>query len=67
MGETGLVPRGDGVLAFLGESLASLRRRRLAVPVALLSVLLTASNIVILQNLPVTGEPPQTAFAAARR
>jgi hypothetical protein len=54
----------SGVLAFLAESLSSLRNGRLLLPAALLTVLLTASNIVLLKNPPVTGEPP-VVFALA--
>lgn len=58
-------PRAGGLLSFLSEALASLRQPRLAMPALVLTVLLTASNIVILLNSPAEGEPLAPAFAAA--
>lgn len=55
---------GAGTRGFIGEALASLRDRRLVVPALALAVLLTVSNIVILRNVPVPGDPP-ILFAAA--
>jgi hypothetical protein len=55
---------GNGALGFLRETLDGLRDPRLLVPVLVLTVLLTASNIVILLNAPVPGEPP-IVFAIA--
>jgi hypothetical protein len=56
---------GNGLLGFLAEALASLRNGRLLLPMILLVVLLTASNIVILLNRPVPGEPPVVLAVAA--
>ena len=61
---TPVAARDGGALAFLRETLASLANRRLLLPAALLTILLTASNIVILLNVPVPGEPP-VVFAVA--
>lgn len=44
-----------GFLAFLVDALASLRKPGLLLPVLLLTVLLTASNILLLRNLPEGG------------
>ena len=55
----------DGVLGFLRETLASLRNSRLLVPALLLTLLLTASNIVILRTAPPEGEVPPLAFVVA--
>jgi len=54
----------NGLLGFLRETLASFNNPRLILPAALLALLLTASNIVILLNMPVAGQAP-VAFAAA--
>lgn len=61
------VPAGArvGPLGFLAESLASLRNRRLVVPVILVAILLTATNIVLARHLPVDGAPLPAAFAVA--
>jgi len=56
---------GDGVFGFLREALASLRNSRLLLPALLLTVLLTASNIVILGNAPAPGGAPPPAFVLA--
>jgi hypothetical protein len=56
---------GGGVFGFLRETLASLRNSRLLVPALLLTVLLTASNIVILGTAPPEGEVPPLAFVVA--
>jgi hypothetical protein len=50
---------------FLSEALLSLRGRELLLPALILLVLLTASNIVILQNMPAKGSPPPALFAVA--
>jgi hypothetical protein len=55
---------GDGALGFLRETLASLGDRRLVVPAVLLALVLTFSNIAIMLNPPVPGEPP-IVFALA--
>jgi hypothetical protein len=57
--------RGPGPGAFLRETLASLGDRRLLVPAALLTLLLTATNIVILHNMPVRDAIPPAFLAAA--
>jgi hypothetical protein len=49
---------GRGAVGFVRDALASLANPRLWLLAALLAVLLTASNIVILLNPPVPGEPP---------
>ena len=51
--------------AFLREAIAPLFERRLAVPVLLLAVLLTATNIVIVLNVPPPGELSAPFVAAA--
>lgn len=56
--------RRDGPLSFLRETAASLRNRRIVGPTLVLTILLTASNIIILLNRPVEGEPP-IVFAIA--
>ena len=57
--------RLGGPMAFLREAVASLRTRRLLLPVVMLAVVLTASNIVILRNMPVKGGAFPSPFAAA--
>lgn len=53
-------------LAFLKEALAGLRRREALLPALLLLIVLTVSNIVILQNLPpALGAPPPLPFVIA--
>lgn len=54
-----------GVLGFLAEAVASLVDRRLIAPAAILVVLLTATNIVLIRNLPVPGGSPPIAFVIA--
>jgi hypothetical protein len=54
-----------GLVGFLREALAPVFRRPLLVPLLLLVVVLTASNIVILLNLPEKGRMPSAAFLAA--
>jgi len=59
-----------GLLAFLREAAAPLFSRRLLVPVLLLTILLTASNIVIVRNAPQPGAtalPPLFIAAAVAR
>ena len=58
-----------GLARFLREALAPLRTRRLVGPVALLTILLTASNIVLLLNVPARGQlpPPEFLIAALLR
>lgn len=48
--------RTGGVLGFLGDALSSLRDRRLVLPVLLLTVMLTGTNIVLALNLPSNDE-----------
>ncbi|HEX9932735.1 MAG TPA: hypothetical protein VGB08_07835 [Allosphingosinicella sp.] len=48
--------RTGGIMGFLTATAASLADRRLVVPMALLTVLLTGTNIYILENLPPPGE-----------
>lgn len=51
-----------GAMGFLAEALGGLRRREF-VPVALaLLLLLTFSNVFVLQNMPAKGSPPPLAF-----
>jgi hypothetical protein len=59
-----VVARG-GPFGFLSESVASLANRRLIVPVLLLALVLTATNIVLARNLPVEGAPVPLTFAIA--
>ena len=54
-----------GLIGYLRNSLGALRTPRLIVPVLLLTLLLTASNIVILMNLPTQGAAPGLGFALA--
>ena len=54
-----------GLVGFLRDALAPLSERPLLVPLLLLTVLLTASNIVILLNVPVKGQMPPVAFLTA--
>ena len=58
-------PRAGGFVGFLVETLASLRKPKLVLPLLLLTVLLTASNIVILRNPPAPGGPAPVIFVAA--
>jgi hypothetical protein len=55
----------NGLKKFLSEALLGLRQRELLLPALILLVLLTASNIVILQNMPAKGSPPPAPFAVA--
>jgi hypothetical protein len=57
-------PHPGGLLDFASEALGLLRNRRLVVPALLLAILLAATNIVILLNMPVKGQFPWV-FAAA--
>jgi hypothetical protein len=54
-----------GLVGFLRDALVPLSARPLLAPLLLLTVLLTASNIVILLNVPVKGQTPPAAFLAA--
>src|SRR5688572_9165289 len=54
---------GD-IFGFLGEARRTVTPR-IALPVLLLLVVLTASNIVLLRNLPAEGETPNLAAALA--
>jgi hypothetical protein len=56
---------GSNFNAFLSEALDRLRRRELLLPTVILLVLLTASNMVILQNMPARGTGLGGVFAAA--
>jgi hypothetical protein len=56
---------GAGFKSFLSEALLSLGRRDLLLPGLILLVLLTLSNIVILQNMPGKGEGLGGLFAVA--
>ena len=56
---------GRGFIAFLGEALSLLVRRDMLLPVLALAVLLTATNIVLLQNMPPQGRPPSLPFILA--
>ena len=51
-----------GFGGFLAEALAGLRRPGIVAPALALLVLLTFSNIVILQNMPVRGSAPPASF-----
>ena len=52
-----------GLLGFLRAALAPVFTARMVVPVLLLTLLLTASNIVIAHNVPPEGMQPGAAFA----
>ena len=54
-----------GFVSFLSEGLTSLLRREMLIPAGLLVVLLTWSNIVILQNMPAEGATPSSRFVMA--
>jgi hypothetical protein len=54
-----------GFTGFLTEALAGLRRRELLPAALALLLLLTFSNIVVLQNMPAKGAPPPLAFLLA--
>jgi hypothetical protein len=54
-----------GLIAFLREALALLKSPRLVAPTLALTVLLTASNIVVASNVPAEGEKLGPAFAVA--
>ncbi len=56
--------RSDGLIGFLREAMAPVFTRPLIGPMALLLVLLTASNIVILFNVPAKGQMPSAGFLA---
>lgn len=56
---------GNGWFSFLSEAMALLGGRKLALPVALLAILLTVSNIVILSNPPGGGASPVPFILAA--
>src|SRR5690349_8825014 len=53
------------LFAFLREALAALFSRRMLVPALLLTLLLTASNIVIVRNAPSPGGALPPLFLAA--
>ncbi|MEA3061887.1 MAG: hypothetical protein QOJ94_1668 [Sphingomonadales bacterium] len=55
----------EGPIRFLKQAVAPLNARRLLLPILLLGVLLTASNIVILLNAPVKGHMPGAVFIVA--
>jgi hypothetical protein len=57
--------RRPGLAAFLTDALRPLLSRRLLLPILLLVVLLTLSNIVILLNRPVPEQLPPWPFVAA--
>jgi hypothetical protein len=58
--------RGSGGLTgFLLEAVVGLRRREVLVPALILLVLLTFSNVVILQNIPARGSSPSLPFIVA--
>jgi hypothetical protein len=55
----------DGFAGFLGAALAPVVRRPLLLPILLLGILLTASNIIVLLNVPVKGHMPPVGFLLA--
>ena len=57
--------RSGGLIGFLMDALRPVFTGRLAGPMAIFLVLLTASNIVILFNVPVKGQLPPLGFVAA--
>jgi hypothetical protein len=52
-------------VAFLRDALAPVFTRRMVAPIVLLTVLLTATNIVLAQNVPPEGRPPALPFILA--
>lgn len=56
---------GGGLTGYLKSAVAPLMTRSLAVPVLLLAVILTFSNIVIARSIPAEGQPPPPAFILA--
>jgi hypothetical protein len=64
----GAVPksRANGLVPFLSEALSGVLRREMLIPALLLLVVLTASNIVILRNMPAAeGALPPLPFLVA--
>jgi hypothetical protein len=59
------IERQAGLATFLRAALIPLFSRRLLVPALVLTVLLTASNIVVLLNRPVAGQLPPWPFVLA--
>lgn len=59
------IDRPPGLAAFLTAAVRSLLSPRLLLPALVLTVLLTASNIVILLNRPVAGQLPPWPFLLA--
>jgi succinate dehydrogenase hydrophobic anchor subunit len=57
--------RREGASAFLREALAPLFTRAMVVPVLLLTLLLTATNIVLASHVPPDGRPPPLTFILA--
>ena len=55
----------SGLIGFLREALGALGRGGIVPAAVILLVLLTFSNIVILQNMPAKGSPPAVAFLVA--
>ncbi len=62
--DDGARPRA-GFMEFVADALAGLKRRELVPAALVLLLLLTFSNIVVLQNMPVKGSPPQLPFIVA--
>lgn len=56
---------GSGFIAFLGEAVTLLFRRDMIFPVVALAVLLTVTNILLLENMPPEGRPPSLPFILA--
>jgi hypothetical protein len=60
------VPReAGGQVALLGEAIGLIASRRLLLPVAALTLLLTVSNIFVAVNVPPEGQRPGVGFAIA--
>jgi hypothetical protein len=58
-------PPAQGFVAFLKAALLPVFRRELLVPAAILLILLTFSNVLILSNMPSRGSSPPLAFMIA--
>jgi hypothetical protein len=52
-------------VAFLRDALAPVLTRRMVLPLILLTVLVTVTNIVLASNVPPQGEPPRLPFILA--
>ena len=58
-------PHQSGLVAFLGEALKTIAKPGIFLAGLMLLIVLTVSNIVILQNIPAEGERPSAPVVAA--